>query len=276
MAVAIAVAGCGGVVSESEMHLEGRGAEVPAQVVAPSRPAAERRRGTETRARSAPHQPQRVTETRARSAPHQQTECNEQQPQTFLMRHTYVAAPNAPLAEREARKALHRAALEYRSRHYGRLPDMGDPAWNEHTPRHFIRLGTFFGQRVWMNEQVLTALGCVEETIRLRCRESYTVQAVSGWRERSTFTNGEVSNHNYGIAIDLDPGKNPCCGCVPAISDRPLCRRPVASPFDRTPIPKCWVDQFERFGFYWLGYDALEDTMHFEFLGDPERIRSRD
>ena len=26
------------------------------------------------------------------------------------------------------------------------------------------------------------------------------------------------------------------------------------------------------YGFYWLGHDALEDTMHFEFLGDPEQI----
>jgi hypothetical protein len=32
------------------------------------------------------------------------------------------------------------------------------------------------------------------------------------------------------------------------------------------------VQAFERFGFYWLGHDALQDTMHFEFLGDPDRI----
>jgi hypothetical protein len=37
-------------------------------------------------------------------------------------------------------------------------------------------------------------------------------------------------------------------------------------------MPACWVGVFERFGFYWLGHDALKDTMHFEFLGDPERI----
>lgn len=37
-------------------------------------------------------------------------------------------------------------------------------------------------------------------------------------------------------------------------------------------MPRCWVSAFERFGFYWLGRDALEDTMHFEFLGDPDRI----
>jgi hypothetical protein len=32
------------------------------------------------------------------------------------------------------------------------------------------------------------------------------------------------------------------------------------------------VHAFERYGFYWLGHDVLQDTMHFEFLGDPDRI----
>ena len=30
---------------------------------------------------------------------------------------------------------------------------------------------------------------------------------------------------------------------------------------------------FERYGFYWLGHDVLMDTMHYEFLGDPDKIR---
>jgi hypothetical protein len=37
-------------------------------------------------------------------------------------------------------------------------------------------------------------------------------------------------------------------------------------------LPRCWIDTFERYGFHWLGHDKLEDTMHFEFLGDPGRI----
>ena len=38
-----------------------------------------------------------------------------------------------------------------------------------------------------------------------------------------------------------------------------------------TALPKCWIDAFEHYGFYWLGRDPdLRDTMHFEFLGDPE------
>ena len=37
-------------------------------------------------------------------------------------------------------------------------------------------------------------------------------------------------------------------------------------------MPKSWVEVFEKYGFYWLGHDVLQDTMHFEFLGEPEKI----
>ncbi len=52
-------------------------------------------------------------------------------------------------------------------------------------------------------------------------------------------------------------------------SDALQCRRPADSPFDRADLPECWVRVFERFGFYWLGWDEMQDTMHFEFLGQP-------
>jgi hypothetical protein len=42
--------------------------------------------------------------------------------------------------------------------------------------------------------------------------------------------------------------------------------------WERMSMPKCWVDAFEKYGFYWLGHDKLMDTMHFEFLADPDQI----
>ena len=55
--------------------------------------------------------------------------------------------------------------------------------------------------------------------------------------------------------------------------DHPACRSSSDTIFERTALPRCWIDGFERFGFYWLGRDpGLRDTMHFEFLGDPELI----
>ena len=72
--------------------------------------------------------------------------------------------------------------------------------------------------------------------------------------------------------IDIEPDRNTCCGCVAPWTDHPLCQRRVQSIYDRMAMPKSWVAIFERFGFYWLGHDVLQDTMHFEFLGDPDKI----
>jgi len=81
---------------------------------------------------------------------------------------------------------------------------------------------------------------------------------------------------NIGIAVDIDPDRNPCCGCVQPWPEHPACQGDAESVFDRTELPRCWIYAFERYGFYWLGRDPhLRDTMHFEFLGDPSRILTR-
>jgi hypothetical protein len=202
--------------------------------------------------------------------------CNEQPPQPFLMRASYGFRLDATAEESQRKKQLHRAAIEYRTRRYGFVEGFGDPSWNALEPRQYTRVSTFFGIRIRMNARVLLALACVEEAIAEECAATpYQPRVLDGLRARNTFHNGEVSNHAYGIAIDIDYDTNPCCGCVPPHSERPLCKEPAATPFERTRIPRCWVDAFTRYGFYWLGHDALEDTMHFEFLGDPAAIARR-
>jgi hypothetical protein len=203
--------------------------------------------------------------------------CNEQPPQDFLIRGNYRWRADATPEDRVRQRAMHRAAVEYRTRRYGWVEGAGDRSWNARDPKAYARDGKLFGVGVQMNERVLVALGCVEETIRQRCADTpYQPEVLDGLRSRNTFHDDEVSNHLYGIAIDIDPNKNPCCGCVPPLSEWPRCKVPVSSPFERTGIPRCWVESFERFGFYWLGHDVLEDTMHFEFLGDPDRILRED
>ena len=59
---------------------------------------------------------------------------------------------------------------------------------------------------------------------------------------------------------------------MPPWNDAPACKRPGKNEYDHMEMPECWVHAFERFGFYWLGHDVLRDTMHFEFLGDPDKI----
>ena len=131
---------------------------------------------------------------------------------------------------------------------------------------------TFMGKTVVVHEKIVPALDCVEEALERDCASHpYRPEHISGFRERNSFIDYEVSNHLYGIAIDIDSGKNPCCGCIGKWKDHPACKRP-GSVYERMAMPRCWVDVFERHGFHWLGHDEMEDSMHFEFLGDPLKI----
>lgn len=199
--------------------------------------------------------------------------CNEQQPQDFLVRGNWLTKARMPPEEIRARRAVGAHAIRYRTEQYGFFTGFGEAAWNAHPPSFYARGVTAFGLRVRLNERIIPALRCAEAAIASACTATpYVPHRLSGLRDRNTYHNGEVSNHVFGIALDIDPDTNTCCHCVAEWAEHPLCRREVASIFERMSMPECWVTQFERFGFYWLGHDQLEDTMHFEFLGDPDHI----
>ena len=201
------------------------------------------------------------------------TACNYQDPKPFLIRGNFVPRGRLTPEERQARRELHAESIRYRTERYGYFKGFGRPEWNPHPPSHYARWTTFMEKRVQLHERVIPALACVEEQIRQECAaHPYRPGRLSGLRTKNTYHTDEVSNHLYGIAIDVDPTLNTCCGCVGSWPDHPLCKREVASIYDRMAMPACWVHVFERFGFYWLGRDRLQDTMHFEFLGEPERI----
>lgn len=199
--------------------------------------------------------------------------CNEQDPQAFLIRGNWRVTRNMSEEERRERRANEARALRYRTEKYGHFPGFGEDSWNPHPPIHYARGVRVFDRPVRLNERIIPAVQCAERAIADRCGDvPYQPQRLSGIRTRNTYHNGEVSNHVFGIALDIDPQRNSCCGCVAPWPDHPLCRREVESIFERMAMPECWVRQFQRFGFYWLGDDQLRDTMHFEFLGDPDRI----
>jgi len=126
---------------------------------------------------------------------------------------------------------------------------------------------------VRVHRRIVPALRCVEaELLRACAGRPYRPRRLEGIRPQNSYRSHEVSNHVYGIAIDVDPELNPCCGCGGKLREHPGCRKKATAPEERMAMPRCWVDVFERFGFHWLGRDALQDTMHFEFLGDPARI----
>ena len=202
-------------------------------------------------------------------------QCREQPAQDFLLRKGQIAKIGAPAEERRAIEAARKRSIDYRTRTYGRFPGVGSWGDNPHPPRFYAKLAKFMGLPVVLHEKVVPALACVETAIVRECVEfDYRPKRLGGLREENTFKDYEVSNHVYGIAIDVDPELNPCCHCVGRWSQHKACAKKVLSPFERMAMPKCWVDVFERYGFHWLGHDELEDTMHFEFLGDPDRITS--
>ena len=188
--------------------------------------------------------------------------CNEQSPQDFLVRGRFLKEPSG-----NAR------AIQYRTDTYGYFKGYGRASADAKPPSANVVTTTFMGLPVRMHRKVVPALACVEAEIRASCAEHpYTPHALAGIRYRNTYRGGEVTNHAYGIAIDIDPAINTCCGCVPPWNDAPACKRPAKTEYDRMAMPECWVHAFERYGFYWLGHDVLRDTMHYEFLGDPDGI----
>jgi hypothetical protein len=199
--------------------------------------------------------------------------CNEQRPQPFLIRGNYAHKDGAPDAERQARARMHREAIRYRTERYGSVKGFSQPGWNALPAILSAEHTSFMGLSVALHRKIVPAVRCVEREIRATCPGSYRPDYLSGFRGQNSFVGGEVSNHLYGIALDVDPEHNICCRCLGPAATHPACSRPGATIADRMRMPACWIAAFERFGFYWLGRDELEDTMHFEFLGDPDRIQ---
>jgi hypothetical protein len=191
-----------------------------------------------------------------------------QRPQAFLERTNYVRK-GAIVGD------AHIKAIRYRVANYGFINGMGQEGINRTSSESMATRTEFFGHAIRVNRRIVPALQCVEERIEHQCtkpKDAYYPKNIGGMRVSNTIRGGEISNHLFGIAIDIDPDRNPCCHCVGDWKKDPKCAKAVKSPFERAALTHCWVDAFDNFGFYWLGRDTLEDTMHFEFLGDPKRI----
>jgi hypothetical protein len=193
--------------------------------------------------------------------------CRVQAPQKFLERRSFLQKGALDLKKQGD-------AVRYLADHYGHVDD--DATMRKSGPRAAAQAKTvrFMGLPLSIHEKIAPALACVEKRLVKTCTGAsrYTPRAVGGFRSTNTYRGVEVSNHLFGIAIDIDPNRNPCCGCVDPWPSNPVCKN-VGPVYKRTALPRCWIRSFERFGFDWLGHDALEDTMHFEFLGNPDRIK---
>jgi hypothetical protein len=196
--------------------------------------------------------------------------CRLQEAQSFLIRKNFVRKGRLD-------PARHARAVRYRVEHYGSVPGFEFENLNPKTARSQAVSVRFMGLPLSIHEKVAPALHCVEQRIKKMCgrrgSDRYQAHAVGGFRTDNSYRGGEISNHLFGIAIDIDPEQNPCCGCVSPWPDHPACRGSVDTIYERSDLTRCWIRAFERYGFYWLGRDPdLRDTMHFEFLGNPERV----
>lgn len=195
--------------------------------------------------------------------------CRTQAPQKFLERRSYLHKGVLDL-KKQAK------AVRYLAERYGRVDSEATMRWNKQPALAQAKTVRFMGLPLSVHARIAPALACVEKRILDTCtrKSRYTPRAVGGFRSANSYRGVEVSNHLFGIAIDVDPDRNPCCGCVDPWPSNPVCKN-QGSVYKRTALPKCWINAFERFGFDWLGHDTLEDTMHFEFLGDPARITKK-
>jgi hypothetical protein len=195
--------------------------------------------------------------------------CPTQKPQKFLIRSNFIK--HGALND-----AAHERALRYRAEQYGSVEGFNLERYNKQKAYSNAVSVRFMGLPLQIHKKIVPALRCVERTIRHDCtgpHQRYVPRAIGGFRQANTYRGGEISNHLFGIAIDIDPDRNPCCGCVSPWPNHPACKAASDTVFERTALPRCWIDSFERYGFYWLGRDPdLRDTMHFEFLGDPELL----
>jgi len=200
--------------------------------------------------------------------------CLEQAPLPFLVRGNWFPRTNDSEKQKTARKLLE-DAIRYRTEKYGYFQGFGSPKLNPKPPKFYAKTTTFMGMTVQVHERIIPALKCVELALnKTKASGEYKPKSIGGIRFQNTYRGIEVSNHVYGIAIDIEPDRNTCCGCVAPWPNHPLCKAKNKTIWERMAMPRSWVDTFERFGFYWLGHDVLQDTMHFEFLGDPDRITS--
>lgn len=204
-----------------------------------------------------------------RSAEAEYRGCRFQKPQAFLIRSNFMVG--RVLDGNKANRAI-----RYRVERYGRVEGAPYEHLNATTAYSHAKSVRFMGLPLTVHEKIAPALACVERRLKKECTkpdERYRARAVGGFRTENSYRGAEVSNHLFGIAIDIDPNRNPCCGCVAPWPEHKACQGSAASVFERTDLPRCWINTFEKYGFYWLGRDPqLRDTMHFEFLGDPQRI----
>lgn len=108
-----------------------------------------------------------------------------------------------------------------------------------------------FGSNVTVNQKITPFLDNVQKQVN-DAKTGYTFDDIQTYNNRSKRGGGGKSLHSYGIAIDINPSRNPATG----------------SGVVQTDIPQKIIDIFRQNGFIWGGeWVGERDAMHFEWYG---------
>lgn len=111
----------------------------------------------------------------------------------------------------------------------------------------------FFGQTVTVNQKIVPFLDNVQNEIKL-ANTGYTFDRIDGFNNRWKAGGGGRSLHSWGIALDINPQRNPY----------QLGKWEEAD----TDIPSKIIDIMKSQGFAWGGdWPGERDPMHFEWYG---------
>lgn len=110
----------------------------------------------------------------------------------------------------------------------------------------------FMGSRVRVHRLVAAQFELVIRDIRASgtTYNFYDVSTWRSWSQGNVNDPGEMSNHNFGLAIDINPKENENRRDNVLVTD----------------LPQEVIDAFRRHGFTWGGdYRSIKDSMHFEY-----------
>ena len=111
----------------------------------------------------------------------------------------------------------------------------------------------FFGNQITVNELLTPYLDEIQKEIKA-ANINYSFDNVQSFNLRSKRHGGGLSLHSWGIAIDINPDRNPY-------------QRGNYGP-PQTDIPGEVIEIFKKYGFFWGGdWPGERDAMHFEWYG---------
>lgn len=142
----------------------------------------------------------------------------------------------------------------------------GDPSAAGYRKNHIVKISAG-GRDLWVRREVAHLFkGFVDEIVAGGYRIDlgaiddwgYVLRPVRGYEDEYAATGDlkYLSNHSWGLAIDLNARTNP------------MTNRLV------TDMPKWVIDAAKRWGLLWGGHysGVRKDPMHFEFIGRPEDV----